>query len=82
MLVAGGVLAWLGLIPLLTVVTPAGTIAAQLVKPLPGEPVDGRRPRRLDPATHAFADSAAAVYRAYVARSALVPSRRAASSRS
>ena len=33
---------------------------------LPGEPVDGRRPRRLEPATHAFADTAAAVYRAYV----------------
>jgi OPT family oligopeptide transporter len=66
-LVAGGVLAWLGLIPLLTVVTPADTIAAQLVKlgyltsvATPGGPGGW------NPGAHAFADTAAAVYRAYV----------------
>ncbi len=49
-LVAGGVLAWLGLIPLLTVVTPPDTIAAQLVKlGYLGSLLDRRRPRRLEP---------------------------------
>ena len=66
-LVAGGVLAWLGLIPLLAVVTPPDTIAAQLVKLgyLPALDVVGG-PGGWNPATHAFADTAAAVYRAYV----------------
>ncbi len=66
-LVAGGVLAWLGLIPLLTVVTPPDTIAAQLVKLgyLPSLATAGG-PGHWNPATHAFADVAAAVYRAYV----------------
>ena len=66
-LVAGGVLAWLGLIPLITVLTPADRIAAQLVKlgylasvGTPGGPGGW------DPATHAFASAATAVYRAYV----------------
>jgi OPT family oligopeptide transporter len=66
-LVAGGVLAWLGLIPLLSVVTPPDRIAAQLVKlgylasvGTPGGPGGW------NPATHAFADSATAIYRAYV----------------
>ena len=66
-LVAGGVLAWLGLIPLLAVLTPPDAIAAQLVKlgylasvGTPGGPGGW------DPATHTFANAATAVYRAYV----------------
>jgi OPT family oligopeptide transporter len=66
-LVAGGVLAWVGLIPLITVLTPPDRIAAQLVKlgylaslTTPGGPGGW------DPATHAFASAASAVYRAYV----------------
>ena len=82
-LVAGGVLAWLGLIPLLTVVTPADTIAAQLVKlGYLGSLVDGRRPRRLEPGDarlrrHAPPPSTAPTS----ARSARARSPRAASSR-
>jgi OPT family oligopeptide transporter len=66
-LVAGGVLAWLGLIPLIAVVTPGDTIAAQLVKLgyLPSLASAGG-PGGWNPATHAFADTASAVYRAYV----------------
>lgn len=66
-LVAGGVLAWLGLIPLLASLVPGDTIALQLVKLgylkdilTPGGPGGW------DPATHTFADTASAVYRAYV----------------
>jgi OPT family oligopeptide transporter len=66
-LVAGGVLAWLGLIPLISVLTPPDAIARQLVKlgylaslSTPGGPGGW------DPAAHAFANTAAAVYRAYV----------------
>ncbi len=66
-LVAGGVLAWLGMIPLITVLTPPDRIAAQLVKlgylaslATPGGPGGW------DPATHTFASAASAVYRAYV----------------
>ena len=66
-LVAGGVLAWLGLIPLLASIVPGDTIALQLVKLgylkdllTPGGPGGW------DPATHSFADTASAVYRAYV----------------
>jgi OPT family oligopeptide transporter len=66
-LVAGGVLAWVGLIPLIVVLTPGDAIAAQLVKlgylasvGTPGGPGGW------DPATHSFANAAVAVYRAYV----------------
>jgi len=66
-LVAGGVLAWVGLIPLITVLTPPDRIAAQLVKlgylasvATPGGPGGW------DPVTHTFASAAGAVYRAYV----------------
>src|SRR6187549_2449520 len=66
-LVAGGVLAWLGMIPLITVLTPPDRIAAQLVKlgylasvGTPGGPGGW------DPAAHTFASAASAVYRAYV----------------
>jgi OPT family oligopeptide transporter len=66
-LVAGGVLAWLGLIPLITVLTPPDRIAAQLVKLgyLAGVGTAGG-PGGWDPATHTFANAATAVYRAYV----------------
>ncbi len=66
-LVAGGVLAWLGLIPLLATLVPGDTIAAQLVKLgylkdllTPGGPGGW------NPLTHQFADTAGAVYKAYV----------------
>ncbi|MGB4774504.1 MAG: OPT/YSL family transporter, partial [Daejeonella sp.] len=66
-LVAGGVLAWLGLIPLLASLVPAETIALQLMKLgylkdllTPGGPGGW------DPASKSFGDTAAAIYRAYV----------------
>jgi uncharacterized oligopeptide transporter (OPT) family protein len=66
-LVAGGVLAWLGLIPLLAFLTPPDAIAGQLVKlgylsalTAPGGPGGW------NPAAHAFANTGLAVYRAYV----------------
>lgn len=65
-LVAGGVLAWLGLIPLLSALVPADTIAEQLVKL--GLLKDVALPGRFgwDPVTHSFTDTAEAVYRAYI----------------
>lgn len=66
-LVAGGVLAWLGLIPLLASLVPPDVIAGQLVKlgelkdiAIPGGPGGW------DPVTHTFASTASAVYKAYV----------------
>lgn len=66
-LVAGGVLAWLCLIPLLASLVPSDVIAAQLVKlgELGGLDIPGG-PGGWDPAAHAFADTASAVYKAYV----------------
>jgi putative OPT family oligopeptide transporter len=60
-LVAGGVLAWLGLIPLLGFLVPGDAVAAQLLKV-------GNTPAQFgwDPATHTFANTANAIYRAYV----------------
>ena len=60
-LVAGGVLAWLGLIPLLGFLVPGDAVHAQLVKL-------GNNPAGFgwDPATHTFANTANAIYRAYV----------------
>jgi putative OPT family oligopeptide transporter len=60
-LVAGGVLAWLGLIPLLAVLVPADTIAAQL-------PKVGYNPSRFgwDEAAHSFQNLPGAVYFAYI----------------
>ncbi|HEY0895041.1 MAG TPA: oligopeptide transporter, OPT family [Sphingobacteriaceae bacterium] len=66
-LVAGGVLAWLGLIPLLASLVPAETTAAQLVKL--GYLKDLLTPGGSggwDPATKTFADTTDAIYRAYV----------------
>lgn len=66
-LVAGGVLAWLGLIPLLASVVPAETVALQLIKlgylkdlQSPGDPGGW------DPITRSFTDTASAIYKAYV----------------
>ena len=66
-LVAGGVLAWLGLIPLLASLVPAEVTAAQLVKLgyLGGLDAAGG-PGGWDPATRSFGDYAAAIYRAYI----------------
>ncbi len=66
-LVAGGVLAWLGLIPLLASLVPPDVIAEQLVKL--GYMKDLLTPGGAagwDPVTHTFSDGASAVYRAYV----------------
>lgn len=65
-LVAGGVLAWLGLIPLLAALVPQDAIAAQLVKL--GELKDVALAGKYgwDPAKHEFAALNTAVYRAYV----------------
>jgi OPT family oligopeptide transporter len=66
-LVAGGVMAWLGLIPLLATLVPADTIAEQLVKLGYLESLaKAGGPGGWDPATHTFRDTAAAIYRAYV----------------
>ncbi len=59
-LVAGGVLAWLGLIPLLSFLVPPDVIHAQLVK------VGTAGKGGWDPATQAFAEPALAVYFAFV----------------
>ncbi len=66
-LVAGGVLSWLGLIPLLSATVPMDTIAAQLVKlgNLASITTAGG-PGGWDPVTHTFASTADAVYRAYI----------------
>ncbi len=66
-LVAGGVLAWLGLIPLLASVVPPETIAIQLIKL--GYMKDLLTPGGTgawDPVTMTFGDTASAVYKAYV----------------
>lgn len=66
-LVGGGILAWLGLIPLLASVVPGEIIAAQLIKL--GYLADlstAGGPGGWNPATKTFADTAAAIYRAYI----------------
>lgn len=66
-LVAGGVIAWMALIPLLATLVPADVIAAQLVKLgyLGGLDKAGGA-GGWDPVTHTFSDYSAAIYRAYV----------------
>ena len=66
-LVAGGVIAWMALIPLLATLVPADVIAAQLVKLgyLGGLNKAGGA-GGWDPVTHTFSDYSAAIYRAYV----------------
>lgn len=66
-LVAGGVLAWLGLIPLLASIVPPDTIAMQLQKLGLMADITATNVRfGWDPVTHTFANTAEAVYRAYV----------------
>ncbi len=65
-LVAGGVLAWLGLIPLLATLVPADTIAAQLAKLGLMDPTVANARFGWDPMAHSFANLSDAVYRAYV----------------
>src|SRR5262249_11993608 len=65
-LVAGGVLAWVGIIPLIASLVPTATIAGQLVKL--GYLADAARPGAYgwDPATQTFAQLNRAIYFAYV----------------
>jgi OPT family oligopeptide transporter len=66
-LVAGGVLAWLGLIPLLASIVPPDTIALQLVKlGYMKDLLTSGGPGGWDAAAHTFSDMPSAVYRAYV----------------
>lgn len=65
-LVAGGVLAWLGLIPLLASIVPPDTIALQLQKLGLLDILQPSARFGWDPATHTFTNMADAVYRAYV----------------
>ncbi len=66
-LVAGGVLAWLGLIPLLASLIPPDIIAAQQVKLgfLKDLATAGGK-GAWDPVTHTFGDMAEAIYRTYI----------------
>ena len=66
-LVAGGVLAWLGLIPLLASVVSPDTIALQQIKLgfLPDLLTAGGK-GGWDPVTHTFSDMAEALYRTYI----------------
>jgi OPT family oligopeptide transporter len=66
-LVAGGVLAWVALIPLLASLVPADVIAAQLVKlGYLKDLATAGGPGAWDPATHSFGGTATAIYRAYI----------------
>lgn len=67
-LVAGSVLAWWALHPLLSTLVPPDTIAAQLVKLgyLQDITKPGGGPVSWDPATHTFGSMADALYRAYI----------------
>ncbi|MFD1142419.1 OPT family oligopeptide transporter [Larkinella insperata] len=66
-LVGGGILAWLALIPLLATLVPGDTIALQLIKLgyLTNLQTAGG-PGGWNPASHTFSDTAAAIYRAYI----------------
>ncbi|MFN0214648.1 MAG: OPT family oligopeptide transporter [Saprospiraceae bacterium] len=65
-LVAGGVLAWFGLIPLLATLVPPDVIAAQLDKLDLMNPAVASAKFGWDPATHSFTNLSEAVYRAYI----------------
>jgi uncharacterized oligopeptide transporter (OPT) family protein len=65
-LVAGGVLASLGLIPLLSYLVPPDIIAAQLAKLNLLDPVLPSEKFGWDPTTHSMTNTAEAVYRAYI----------------
>ncbi|MBI3130061.1 MAG: oligopeptide transporter, OPT family [Acidobacteria bacterium] len=66
LLVAGGVMAWLGLIPLLASLVPGDAIAAQLVKLGYLKDVAVAGAYGWNPATHDFAQLNRAIYFAYV----------------
>lgn len=66
-LVGGGLLAWLGLIPLLATLVPADTIAEQLVKlGYLKDLATAGGPGGWSPDSHSFTDTASAIYRAYI----------------
>lgn len=66
-LVAGGVLAWLGIIPLLATLVPGETIALQLVKlGYLKDVLSPGGPGGWDPVKGSFANTATAIYQAYV----------------
>ena len=66
-LVAGGVLAWLGLIPLIASIVPAEIIAAQLIKlGYMKDLATNGGPGNWDATTHTFSNYAPAIYRAYI----------------
>jgi putative OPT family oligopeptide transporter len=60
-LVAGGVMAWLGLIPLLSFLVPGDAVHEQLLKLGNASGAFG-----WDPASHTFGDTTNAIYRAYI----------------
>lgn len=66
-LVAGGIIAWMALVPLLASLVPPDVIAAQLVKLgyLGGLDKTGG-PGGWDPVAHTFNDFSTAIYRAYI----------------
>ncbi|MDH4092297.1 MAG: OPT/YSL family transporter, partial [Cyclobacteriaceae bacterium] len=66
-LVAGSVLAWWAMIPLIATIVPADTIALQLVKLgyLPDINIAGG-PGGWDPVAHTFSSYASAIYRSYI----------------
>lgn len=66
-LVGGGILAWLGLIPLLASLVPGDIIANQLIKlGYLKDLATAGGPGTWNPQTHTFTDTAAAIYRAYI----------------
>lgn len=66
-LVAGSVLAWWAMIPLMATLVAPDTIALQLVKiGYLKDITSGGGPGNWDPATHTFTNYAAAIYRAYI----------------
>lgn len=65
-LVAGGVLAWWGLIPLLATLVPPDVIAAQMDKLDLMDATQANARYGWDPAKHQFTDLSEAVYRAYI----------------
>lgn len=66
-LVAGGVITWLGLIPLLSSLVPADTIALQLIKlGYLKDITTAGGPGGWDPTLHTFTDYSSAIYRAYI----------------
>lgn len=66
-LVAGSILAWFGLIPLLASLVPADVIALQLVKlGYLKDLAAAGGPGGWDPVAHSFADYSSALYRAYI----------------